>query len=92
MLSFWLSSIAEGLVAIQVRFFERVKLERRIKQLEKKLQQDREQGHAVAQSDAEALACAQDDLQVRHHTQPHQVPAVHFSLYATAFIKDWSVP
>ncbi len=48
----------------QVRFFERVKLERRIKQLERQLQQARERGLAVAASETERLARLQDDLQV----------------------------
>jgi hypothetical protein len=49
---------------LQVRFFERVKLERRIKRLQKHLQGLRSSGQEVPKADLERLALLQDDLQV----------------------------
>jgi hypothetical protein len=51
-------------VRLQVRFFERVKLERRIRRLEAAAQAARAAGGAPPAADAAALAQAQDDLQV----------------------------
>ena len=50
---------------VQVRFFERVKLERRIKRLQAAAQAARAAGSEPPAANAEALAQAQDDLQVR---------------------------
>jgi hypothetical protein len=47
-----------------VRFFERIKLERGIKKLEKQLAQAREKGQEAPAAQLERLACLQDDLQV----------------------------
>lgn len=49
----------------QIRFFERQKLERKIKQLEKKAQQSLAEGSAVPDSEKADLAQLKDDLQVR---------------------------
>ena len=46
---------------LQVRFFERVKLERKLKQLERSV------GAASSQDDRDALARTQADLQVSRH-------------------------
>ena len=51
--------------AAQVRFFERVKLERRIRRLQAAVQAARRAGGEPAPADAAALAQAQDDLQAR---------------------------
>jgi len=51
-------------VRLQVRFFERVKLERRIRRLQAAAQAARAGGGTPPASDAAALAQAQDDLQV----------------------------
>lgn len=48
-----------------MRFFERVKFERRIRRLQAAAQSARRAGGEPAPADATALAQAQDDLQVR---------------------------
>lgn len=62
----------------QVRFFERVKLERRIKRLEAAAQAARVAGSEVTSAHAAALAQAHDDLQVRFRGLPPEQRAVLF--------------
>ena len=49
---------------LQVRFFERIKLERRIKKVEKQLAEAKEKLAEPPAALLECLACLQDDLQV----------------------------
>lgn len=57
-----------------MRFFERVKLERRIRRLQAAAQAARGAGREPAPADAAALAQAQDDLQVRSGVLPPPLP------------------
>lgn len=54
----------------QVRFFERVKLERRIKKVEKQIAEAKELDDEAVAALVERLACLQDDLQVCGLPQP----------------------
>lgn len=61
-----------------MRFFERVKLERRIKRLEAAEQAARVAGSEVTSASTAALAQAHDDLQVRFRGLPPEQRSVLF--------------